>query len=452
MSKRTRIWFMGALSVFFVGASIAAAQSEQCYDCHKVKSPGLAAQWKSSVHAANEVGCLECHEAEEGEIDGWTHEGQLISSLVTPKDCAKCHDEIAEEFQGSHHASAGNILGSLDNVLGEIVEGAPAAHAGCWQCHGSKIAFKSDDKGNVVKDKLGRPVLDKTTWPNSGIGRINPDGSVGTCSACHSRHRFSIEMARRPENCGKCHLGPDHPQKEIYEESKHGIAFRAADAQGKMHMDAKPWIVGQTYTAAPTCATCHMSATSDQPATHDPGKRISWTLRPKVSKKMENWEQKRQSMKNVCRACHSNEWIDGHYEQYDAVVNLYNDKFGKPATEIMKALLDAGLRTATPFDEKIEWTFFYLWHHEGRRARMGASMMAPDYTQWHGFYEIAERFYMELIPEAKEMAHGNRKVNKVIKKVLNMPQHKWTQGMDEKTKQEIREFYKKRYEKEGGKK
>ena len=25
-------------------------------------------------------------------------------------------------------------------------------------------------------------------------------------------------------------------------------------------------------------------------------------------------------------------------------------------------------------------------------------MMAPDYTHWHGMYEVAERFYMELIP------------------------------------------------------
>jgi len=44
-----------------------------------------------------------------------------------------------------------------------------------------------------------------------------------------------------------------------------------------------------------------------------------------------------------------------------------------------------------------------LWHHEGRRARMGASMMAPDYTQWHGNFEVAERFYTEFVPEVKEL-------------------------------------------------
>ena len=39
------------------------------------------------------------------------------------------------------------------------------------------------------------------------------------------------------------------------------------------------------------------------------------------------------------------------------------------------------------------WNEFYeLWHHEGRRARMGSAMMAPDYAWWHGFYECKKRF------------------------------------------------------------
>jgi hydroxylamine dehydrogenase len=65
------------------------------------------------------------------------------------------------------------------------------------------------------------------TWPNTGIGRINPDGSNGSCTACHGRHRFSKAQARTPDTCGKCHVGPDHPQIEVYNESKHGIIYRA---------------------------------------------------------------------------------------------------------------------------------------------------------------------------------------------------------------------------------
>ncbi len=118
---------------------------------------------------------------------------------------------------------------------------------------------------------------DASTW-------TDPKGS---CTACHSRHDFSPRRARQPENCGKCHLGPDHPQKEIYEESKHGIAYR--DLKEDMNLEATDWILGEAYAAAPTCATCHMSGNlrNGGRITHDPGERISWTNRPPVSVAMD---------------------------------------------------------------------------------------------------------------------------------------------------------------------
>ncbi len=85
-------------------------------------------------------------------------------------------------------------------------------------------------------------------------------------------------------------------------------------------------------------------------------------------------------------------------------------------------------------------------------------MMAPDYTQWHGFYEVAERFYMELVPQAHEpaekaIAAGRRRqgesVLAAIDEVLNMDDHKWFIGeMDpaEKARRaSAREQFKKRY-------
>jgi hypothetical protein len=113
-------------------------------------------------------------------------------------------------------------------------------------------------------------------------------------------------------------------------------------------------------------------------------------------------------MKEVCSHCHSDGYVNSFYKQYDDLVILYNEKFAKPGLAIMGALVQNDLRTPTNFDEEIEWTWFYLWHHEGRRARHGASMMAPDYTHWHGMYEVAERFYMELIPQAREIIEHAR--------------------------------------------
>jgi hypothetical protein len=402
-------------------------ESQKCVDCHREGevAPVIVSQWQQSAHAKNNVGCYECHKAATSDPDAFEHYGAAISIIVTPKDCGACHAKVVAEFDGSHHAKGGQILGSLDNVLGEVVEGVPVANAGCKQCHGSEVKV------------IGNGKLDPTTWPNTGIGRLNPDGSKGSCSACHSRHAFSPMLARQPENCGKCHLGPDHPQYEIYNESKHGIAFRAFIH--KMNLSSDSWVLGVDYDAAPTCATCHMSATKGLPLTHDIGTRISWNLRPEVSIKLADWEGRRDKMKTLCQNCHTSEYIGGFYKQFDDVIELYNEKFAKPAQAVMKKLREAGKINPTPFDEEIEWTYFFLWHHEGRRARHGAAMMGPDYTQWHGFYEIAHRFYIELIPQAERLLPG------VTAEFMNSDFHKWTQGLSPEEREQIRKFYQERY-------
>ena len=267
---------------------------------------------------------------------------------------------------------------------------------------------------------LGNGKLDATTWPNEGIGRINPDGSKGSCSVCHSRHTFSLAIARQPESCGYCHLGPDHPQAEIYAESKHGVTFRTLI--GQMNLNSDTWILGKDYNVAPTCDTCHMGATTKLPATHDVGARLSWNLRPEIAIKQQNWQDKRAAMKSVCLNCHASDWVNNFYTQFDGVVDMGNDKFFAPSKEIMAKLQKAGKITSTPFDAKIKWTYFELWHHEGRRARMGASMNGPDYVQWHGFYEVAKIFYSEFIPEAEALMPG------VTADVMNQPETPVDQG------------------------
>lgn len=381
--------------------------SATCANCH-LDNAFLAAQvaeWEHSRHAEDGVGCFECHGANAGDVDAMDHNGFLVSVLVTPNDCGECHVLEAEQFAVSYHAQAGNILHSLDNILGERVEGVAAAVLGCQQCHGAPVTLREDG------------TLDEASWPNTGMGRINPDGSRGACSTCHTRHLFSVAVAREPGACGNCHMGPDHPQKEIYEESKHGVAFAAN--RDRMALEAEDWVLGEDYTAAPTCATCHMSAAPGLAASHDVGLRISWTLRPPVSVHLDNWAARRDAMTQVCRQCHSPGFFTNYFAQYDDAVVLYNEKFALSAGSIMADLREARLLTPKEFDEQIEWTYYYLWHHEGRRARHGASMMGPDYVQWHGFYEVADRFYNELIPEAEELLPG------VTEPYLDTEHHAW---------------------------
>ncbi|MBN1344688.1 MAG: hydroxylamine oxidoreductase [Phycisphaerae bacterium] len=450
-----------------------SAKSKACMACHKKEDPSIYQQWGSSKHYRANIGCYECHAAGAGEPDAFKHEGEFIATIVSPKDCARCHAKQTQEFNESHHSKGGRILGSLDNVLAEVVEGnrgmitpafqngvSSAAVSGCWQCHGTQIKVLSGGK------------LDPATWPNTGIGRINPDGSEGSCSACHVRHAFSAEQARNPDNCGKCHMGPDHPQKEIYYESKHGVAFRAH--KERLNMDSPKWVVGEDYYHAPTCATCHMSATRTQAVSHDVGMRISWNNRPAISIRPEvsdqkmglpgakvDWKTRRGNMKSVCVACHEQQWVDNFYVQYDSLVALYHEKFAKPGLELYG--LAQKLITPPSFSNKIDFVWFEIWHHEGRRARHGVSMMGPDYTHWHGTYEVARNFYTEYVPELKHLVGEGKQSKDAAKaaaagaleaklnEVLNSPNHQWFLNKMDPSEQEMRkkrmQEFQKRYAK-----
>lgn len=448
-----------------------SAQNQLCVNCHKPLNPALTSEWHDSAHAKKGIGCFDCHRADKTDPDAFEHNGATIAVIVSPKDCGRCHQKEVVQQMGSHHAKAGDILASVDNFLGEVIGGPPAAVVGCQQCHGSTVKTLPDGKFTT------------TTWPNTGIGRNNPDGSAGSCSACHTRHAFSKAQARMPETCGKCHLGPDHPQIEIYNESKHGILWSAN--RDRLNINSKSWKPGVDYAAAPSCATCHMSATRSQPVTHDVGERISWTLRPVISTKINlveyddhtktdipegqalpkegdmvtgkdgksrkvvkvlTWAQRRDNMKEVCSSCHASGQVEGFYKQFDDLVDLYDDKFARPASLIMAELYKAKKLSPAPMDEKLEWTYYELWHHEGRRARHGAAMSGPDYAWWHGVYDVAQTFYFKFLPEVKTTAGDELYQQLLDKYVYSQPGHRWLkEGMSKEQLQKIQDFYRQRY-------
>lgn len=400
-----------------------------CVSCHAKASAGLTKQWEGSAHEKAGVNCMDCHQADATDADAQEHEGEIIATIVSPKDCGRCHQRELEDQQGSVHAEAFAIIEDRLPALAGNVSGPAMKAAGCDQCHGSRIKVRGDG------------TLDAATWPNSGIGRINPDGSKGSCSSCHGRHRFSKAQAREPEACVRCHSGPDSPDKEIFEASKHGMAY--ASQRGEMNLDSSEWVAGRDYSAAPTCATCHMGAAGKLPATHDVGMRNAWSLNSPVShrqylvilqdgdklelpagqeppkrdseiakadgtlgtvKAVAAPERRRQAMSLVCLECHGKKFTEAFMEQFDNVVELFNTKFAEPARAIMDGLYSRGLLTPTPFDEPIEFTYWELWHDEGARARHGAAMASPNHAWWEGMYLVGRNFYARFLPEARAVA------------------------------------------------
>jgi hydroxylamine dehydrogenase len=126
---QTRLFPLFLYAFLLVGASASAQESadvakraadiskesQSCVDCHRSGAAPLALQqWERRRHAQAGIGCYECHQADKERLDGFEHFGQRISVMVTPKSCGTCHAQEAQEFQASHHAQAGQILGSLD--------------------------------------------------------------------------------------------------------------------------------------------------------------------------------------------------------------------------------------------------------------------------------------------------------------------------------------------------
>jgi hydroxylamine dehydrogenase len=168
-----------------------------------------------------------------------------------------------------------------------------------------------------------------------------------------------------------------------------------------------------------------------------------------TSKKVQavlTWQDRRAGMTNVCQQCHADPFVTGFYKQFDDFVDLYNDKFARPATAIVQELTKAGKLTPAQFDDKLDWIYYELWHHEGRRARHGASMSAPDYAWWHGMYEVAKHFYQKFIPEMKAIAGEPLATQLLEKHLYSHPAHRWyKEGMTKEQLQKIQEFYQQRY-------
>jgi len=273
------LFFSGSLLLFSsyaVAAKVTLEASnwglkegEACISCHTKSSAGLTHQWKNSAHAKASVNCLDCHQAYEEDADAMEHEGSIIATIVSPKDCGRCHTTEFKQQTGSVHAKAVDIIKNRMPALAEHFGSPSINDAGCAKCHGSEVIVKGDG------------TLDPTTWPNTGIGRINPDGSRGSCSSCHGRHQFSKAQAREPSACTHCHSGPDSPDKDVYETSKHGMMYAAY--KHEMNMNSDSWVVGKDYSAAPTCVTCHMGTVGKMKSTHDVGMRDAWNLNEAVS-------------------------------------------------------------------------------------------------------------------------------------------------------------------------
>lgn len=357
--------------------NVLADSNDECVVCHKNATPGIVEQYGHSTMAGAKVNCSDCHVVKADYPGATEHEGTYILSSPTPAMCQKCHQAEVAQFDNSRHGIPAYVavFGSKDLTPEQMAQ------------------FQAVPEGNFDPAKarnaifaIEGPAITRFACESChNIGKPNPDGSVGQCQKCHLRHEFSLVQARKPETCNNCHIGPDHPQWEIYEESAHGVAY--ATMGDTWNWDADAGTLTTVDFPAPTCALCHMSGFGGTSTTHDVGDRLTWFSAAQVSTRRPAWEDNKVRMQSVCFECHNKEFIDALYTDADKGVEAINERV-KEADTIIQPLIDQKLLTAAPFDEPIDFTYFENWHHYGRTGKFGMWMQGADYTQWHGAYEM----------------------------------------------------------------
>jgi hydroxylamine dehydrogenase len=471
-----------------VAVPSVSSQTQDCLDCHTSVTPGIVKDWETSRHSRvmvgdaikkpplqrrvsadnppaalreHVVGCYECHSRNtDKHKDSFDHFGYRINVIVSPSDCATCHPAEVSQYEESKKADAyGNLMknpvyhelvSTIDGMKkidgNKIVSAAPsddALNESCLGCHGTVVQVAGTE---TIQSDMGDAVVPKlTNWPNQGVGRINPDGSKGSCTSCHARHSFSIEVARKPYTCAQCHLEPDVPAWEVYRESKHGIMFMSKG--DKWNMEDVPWVVGKDFKA-PTCATCHNALLTAPDGSviarrsHDFGSRLWVRLfgliyshpQPKsgdttIIKNTEGLplpttfageaasaflidsaEQSKRlaGMEAICRSCHSTPWTTGHFAHLETVVHE-TDGMTQAATQLVSQAWKKGIQDKTnPFDEEIEKMWVEQWLFFSNTMRYSSAMTgAPDYQAFkHGWWDMSKN--LQQMKDLIDMKTGLR--------------------------------------------
>ncbi len=462
--------------------------SQECIDCHSLFQPGVVESWRKSRHAritpleamaetglglkvssqnvpealrSFVVGCAECHGLRpEAHADTFDHNGFDIHIVVSPGDCGTCHSDEVEQYSRNLMAHAyknledNAVYQDLEHtILGGITprEGQLSIHPAneatkseaCNYCHGTKLEVSgTETRDTELLGELEFPVIEG--WPNQGVGRVNLDGTLGSCAACHTRHEFSIEMARKPYTCKECHVGPDVPAFKVYDASKHGNIFSAM--HGSWDFNAVPWTVGKDFTA-PTCATCHISLLVNTEGevvvrrSHQMNDRLPWRLfgliyahphpsspdttviRNKDGLPLptdfdggfaseyliddKEMDQRRRTLQSVCSSCHGTSWVRGQWTRFENTLAETNEKT-LTATRLMSEAWSAGLasgldRDSSPFDEDIERRWANIWLIHANTIRFASAMgCGGDYGVFaDGRYEL-NRAVMDLLSRLEQ--------------------------------------------------
>jgi len=341
------------------------AYADECLDCHSRETPGAVAQWQQSSHSKSKVGCRDCH--------GTDHE-EIIKGMVpvVAKVCSRCHQKAFQEHSASKHGMALRAGWGCTRNLPQ------RDRQECLFCHEeeSTIPFTGVMCSRFLKQSSEMGQL--------GCNRCHMVENA--CGSCHGNHLTSLDVVRDPGVCAKCHMGPDHPQWEMWQTSQHGT------------LNA---VKGQSI--GPDCQFCHMPE-----GTHNVSHGLTATPGGKVYSE-DRAAIEREKMLNLCKRCHAKRFAETELVRADAI-RSQSKKLVAQAAEIISELHDTGLLDPMPEDRPphpirqsqlvldgqmlyedtshIERLFFQMKKYALAKTYKGAYHQNPAYTHWYGNAEL----------------------------------------------------------------
>ncbi len=206
-------------------------QNGQCLGCHQ---GGNRMHWPGSVHAANKVGCADCHNP----MQKTSAVGLLARQNIT-ETCYQCHQQQRAEFRKRSHMP--------------VPEGKMSC-ADCHNPHGSttKPLLKADSVNETCytchAEKRG-PFL----WEHAPVRE--------SCLNCHQPHGSNHDkllVTARPMQCAQCHNPPIGHPGQFYRNQQTAASALAGGA-------ASQRVIGRS------CQNCH---TQIHGSNHPAGARL----------------------------------------------------------------------------------------------------------------------------------------------------------------------------------
>lgn len=341
-----------------------AADADECIDCHKKETPAAVKQWQVSAHVPN-VGCSSCH--------GTDHDAIVKGDApVDAKVCGRCHEKAFREHTASKHGMGLHTgWGCTRNLKSRDTRE-------CRFCH---------EEGSTQPKTTVQCARFLTQTSEIGALGCNRCHQVeNSCASCHTNHITDLATVRAPASCATCHMGPDHPQWEMWQTSRHGVLYESLGGE-----------------AGPTCQRCHMPEGS-----HDVSFGI--TMSPAmVQTAGKVHDLRRQEMLGICVQCHAKNFAERELNSVDAIL-AQSRTLVKEAESIIRDLADRDLlvpslqeRPLHPLRGRelvldgqmlyedishIERLFFKMKKYDLAKTVKGAFHQNPAYTHWYGNAEL----------------------------------------------------------------